>query len=99
MSVIAHIVLPGATREQYDRVREICGWLTNPPTGGLTHVTWWEGNDNHNLDAWESEAAFHEFGQNRLGPAMAQAGVNIEPQVTFFPAHEVYAPAAVTRTG
>jgi hypothetical protein len=29
---------------------------------------------------------------------MAQAGVNAQPQVTFHPAHEVFAPKAVTLT-
>ena len=50
------------------------------------------------MDAWESEEAFERFGQDRLGPTMAEAGVNIEPQVTFYSAHEVFLPAAVTLT-
>jgi len=29
---------------------------------------------------------------------MAQAGVNIEPKVTFHPAHEVFLPTALTVT-
>jgi hypothetical protein len=98
MPVIAHVVLPGVSREQYDRVRSLAGWLERVPEGGLSHVTWWEGDDCHNVDAWESEAAFGAFGETRLGPAMAQAGVNVQPQVTFHPAHEVYAPQAITRT-
>ena len=97
MAVVAHVVLPGVSQEQYDKVREACGWLTNQP-GGLSHLTWWEGNDCHNMDAWESEAAFQAFGETRLGPAMAKAGVNVEPKVTFHPAHEVYLPKAVTIT-
>ena len=98
MPVIAHVVLPGVSREQYDRVRSICGWLERVPAGGLSHVTWWEGDDCHNVDAWESEADFGAFGETRLGPAMVQAGVNAQPQVTFHPAHEVFAPKAVIRT-
>jgi len=98
MAVIAHIVLPGVTPEQYDAVRSNCGWLTQHPAGVLSHVTWWEGADCHNIDAWESEAAFGAFGETRLGPAMAQAGVAVQPQVTFHPAHEVFAPKALTIT-
>ena len=98
MTVIAHVVLEGITREQYDAVRSACGWLETPPVGGLAHLSWWEGEDNHNLDAWESEEAFGAFGQDRLGPAMAKVGVNVEPTVTFFPAHEVFLPAAATIT-
>ena len=50
------------------------------------------------MDSWESEEAFNQFGQERLGPGMAKAGVQAELQVTFHPAHEVYLPQAVTIT-
>jgi hypothetical protein len=98
MAVVAHVVLTGVTKEQYDQVRAEVGWLDEAPAGGLSHVTWWEGGDCHNIDAWESEEAFGAFGEQRLGPGMAKAGVQAEPQVTFHPAHEVFAPQAVTRT-
>jgi hypothetical protein len=98
MTVIAHVVLEGVTRDQYDAVRSACGWLEHTPVGGLAHLSWWQGEDNHNVDAWESEEAFAAFGQDRLGPAMAQVGVNVEPRVTFYPAHEVFLPAANTIT-
>ena len=98
MAVIAHVVLRGVGPDTYDKVRAECGWLDEPPIGGYAHLTWWERGDNHNCDAWESEAAFQAFGETRLGPAMAQAGVNVEPKVTFHPAHEVYLPQALTIT-
>jgi hypothetical protein len=98
MAVVAHVVLSGVTQEDYDRVREAVGWLEEPPNGGLSHLTWWEGGDCHNLDAWDSEEAFNEFGQLRLGPGLAKVGIHSEPQVTFHPAHEVFAPQAVTIT-
>jgi hypothetical protein len=98
MAVITRVVLEGVTPAQYDAVREACGWLDEHPVGGLAHLTWWEGNDNHNLDAWESEEAFGAFGEDRLGPAMAKAGVNVQPKVTFHPAHEVFLPQARTLT-
>ena len=98
MAVIAHVVLRGVTPDQYDAVREAVGWLDMPPTGGISHVTWWDGDDCHNLDSWESEQAFADFGEQRLGPGMAKAGVMAEPDVTFHPAHEVFLPKAVTIT-
>ena len=94
MAVIAHVVLEGVTPAQYDAVRAECGWLTEHPVGGLAHLSWWEGSDNHNMDAWETEEAFGAFGQDRLGPAMAKVGVNVEPKVTLLPAHEVFLPVA-----
>lgn len=98
MTVIAHVVLEGVTRDQYDAVRSECGWLQTPAVGGLAHLSWWEGEDNHNLDAWESEETFGAFAADRLGPAMARVGVNAEPKVTFHEAHEVFLPAATTIT-
>jgi hypothetical protein len=62
------------------------------------HVVWIEGNDLHGLDVWESEEAFNAFGQDRLGPGLAKLGIDIQPQATFKPTHEVYAPKAVKLT-
>ena len=98
MAVAVHVKLRGVTPAQYDAVRERAGWIEQPPTGGLSHTTWWEGDDCHNLDAWESEEAFGAFGQDRLGPAMAAVGVDVEPKVTFHPAHEVFLPRAAVLT-
>jgi hypothetical protein len=47
-------------------------------------------------DAWEGEEAFRAFGQDRPAPAMAEAGVGVEPSVPFHPAHEIYLPSAAT---
>ena len=99
MAVIARVVLEGVTPDQYDAVRKECGWLETRPTGGIAHLSWWEGSDNHNLDAWESEEAFGAFGEQRLGPAIAKVGLDAQPKVEFFPAHEVFLPEAATITG
>ena len=98
MAVVAHIILRGVTQEQYDQVRAAVGWLDEPPVGGISHLTWWEGQDCYNVDAWESEEAFNNFGEMRLGPGMAQAGVNVQPEVTFEPAYEVFTPKSVKIT-
>ena len=98
MAVVAHVILRGVSREQYDAVRAATGWLERAPEGGISHVTWWDGADCHNIDAWESEAAFNAFGNDRLGPGMAKAGVTAQPEVTFHAAHEVFTPRAAKIT-
>jgi hypothetical protein len=98
MAVIADFILPGLSRDDYDRLRAAVGWLDDPPTGGIAHLTWWEGDDCHNIDAWEEEAAMGAFIESRLAPAMAELGLQVEPQVTFHGAHEVFAPRAVRTT-
>jgi hypothetical protein len=98
MAVIAHVVVEGVSPAEYDKVRAEAGWLDEHPSGGMAHLTWWEGDDSHNVDAWESEEAFAAFAENRLGPAMARVGVTSEPKVTFHAAHEVFLPKALTVT-
>ncbi len=98
MTVIAHVVLRNVSPAQYDAVRAECGWLDDAPAGGLAHLSWWQGADNHNLDAWASEEAFQRFGEDRLGPALAKVGVDAEPELTFHAAHEVFLPEARTLT-
>jgi hypothetical protein len=98
MAVVAEIILRGLSKQQYNQVRDEVGWLERKPDGALAHLTWWEGEDCHNIDGWESEAAFDAFARDRLGPAMAALGINTQPEVTFHEAHEVYAPEALTVT-
>jgi len=98
MAIAAHIILRGLSPEQYDQVRAEVGWLDRPPTGGISHVTWWEGPDCHVIDAWESEDAFNTFGAERLGPGMAKLGIQATQEVTFHPAHEVFTPQSVKLT-
>src|SRR4051812_37617355 len=98
MAVITHVVLRGVSPDIYDKVRAEVGWLDEAPIGGHAHVAWWEGDDNHNIDVWDSQEAFGAFGETRLGPALAKLGVTSEPEVTFNAAHEVFLPKALTLT-
>lgn len=98
MAVVVHVLLRGLSKDQYDALRDEVGWLEETPEGGLAHLAWWEGDDNHNVDAWESEAAFGAFGETRLGPAMAKLGIDIQPEVTLNPAHEVFTPEVLRLT-
>jgi hypothetical protein len=96
MAVITHVFIPGLTAEQYDRLRDVVGWLERPPAGGILHTAWKVDGGIRGTDAWESAEAFAAFGQDRLGPALAELGVAAEPEVTIESAHEVFAPNAVT---
>ena len=98
MAVVVQVLLRGVSKEQYNAVRDEVGWLETAPDGGLAHLAWWEGDDNHNMDAWESEGAFGAFAETRLGPAMAKLGIDIQPEVTFHPAHEVFTPQVLRLT-
>ncbi len=98
MAVVAHVILRGVSPDQYDAVRAATGWVETRPRAPTRTSHGGRAKTNHNVDAWESEAAFAAFGQDRLGPAMAKLGINVAPEVTFHPAHEVFTPQSVTLT-
>ncbi len=99
MAVVAKVVLPNFSKSQYEALRDEVGWLDKPPAGGISHVAWWEGDDCHGLDVWESEEAWDAFGQDRMGPAMAKLGFSTQPDATFFPLSEAFAPRQVKVLG
>jgi ketosteroid isomerase-like protein len=96
MTMIAEVTLRGVSPAEYDALRDRARWLEDAPAGGLAHLTWWEGADCHNIDAWESEEACAAFGEQRLAPAMAALGITQAPEVTVHDAHEVFVPRART---
>jgi hypothetical protein len=96
MAIAAHVVLRAISKEQYDQVRTEVGWRERAPDGGISYVAWWDGDDLHSVGAWESEAAFEAFGQDRLRPAMAKLGIDASSERAVHPAHEVYTPRSVT---
>ncbi|HEX7167347.1 MAG TPA: hypothetical protein VF230_10245 [Acidimicrobiales bacterium] len=98
MAVIAELVIEGVNPQQYDDVRAKIGWLATPPQGGIGHLTWWDGDTCHNVDAWESEDALNQFADTHLGPAMAAVGVTSAPRVTLHAAYEIFVPEAVKIT-
>ena len=69
MAAVAHVVSPGVTKEQYDQVRAEVGWLEEASVGGIPHVTWWEGGDCRNADAWDSERRLTPSPRNVSGRA------------------------------
>jgi hypothetical protein len=82
-----------ATPEQYDQAREKVGWDRDVPDGAKLHVSGFGDDGLHVTDVWESEQAFNTFFAQRLQPAIAEIGIQGQPDVTFFPLHGVFAPA------
>ena len=40
------------------------------------------------VDFWDSRAQFDAFAAARIGPAVAAAGVSVQPDIAEFPIHE-----------
>src|SRR5262249_46260673 len=81
---------PGVTKEQYANVLSTLGLHAKPPAGGMFHVAGFAGGTLRVLDIWESQQAFERFQQERLMGAVQKAGIKGQPNVQFFPAHNIY---------
>jgi hypothetical protein len=82
----------GVTADQYDKVRELCGWEVDVPDGAVAHVAAFDESGAHICDIWDSAEAFDTFVANRLMAAVAEAGITNQPNVTIYEAHAVFIP-------
>ncbi len=82
----------GVTPDQYEKIRKIVNWEGNTPKGAVFHVSGFNKNALRVTDIWESEVDFNDFVQDRLMPAVAQAGISGKPKVKVFPVHATYVP-------
>jgi hypothetical protein len=76
MAVWFSLELP-MSEQQADAILRELGLSNRPAPGQMFHV---EGTVNGNIrvvDVWESEEAFGQFMQERLGPAFQRAGVQM----------------------
>ena len=98
MAVVVSLRLPGVSKQQWDQLRDVTGWLEQVPEGGFGHFVWWEGDDCHAVGGFESEAAFNAFGADRLMAGMASIGLQVQPEIRFHEAHEVFTPRELRLT-
>jgi hypothetical protein len=89
MSVLLVTEAPGATTAEYDRVNEIMGIHgdEDAPEGLIEHVGASDGNGITVAEVWESEEAAGRFFAERLGPALAEVGVEIPSKPRVLPVH------------
>jgi hypothetical protein len=89
MSVLLVTEAPGATTADYDRVNEVMGIRGDEgaPEGLIQHVGASDGNGILVVEVWESEEAAGRFFQERLGPALAEVGVEIPSKPRMLPVH------------
>jgi hypothetical protein len=85
----------GLSPEDYDKALDVVGWERDHPTGGRTHVAWFDGGALRVVDVWDSEEDFNRFAEERLMPGLATAGIlegKAEPTVTFARLHRQWSP-------
>ena len=71
MAVIMEMEMQ-VTPDQYDAVDAALDPVGDPPKGMLAHSARFDGDTLKILDIWESEQAFEDFVQSRLGPTIGE---------------------------
>jgi hypothetical protein len=92
MAVVMSMTWTGVTREQYDQVMERLGLDESPPDGGMFHLAGPGDGAWRVVDVWESQEAFERFMGERLQAVVQEIGLQGQPDLEFFPLHNVWAP-------
>jgi hypothetical protein len=90
MAVALVLRWDGIKPEQYDALLEKVEWESRPVSGGIFHVAWFDDAGMGIVDVWESEQAWHDFMDERLAPALAEYGVEGQPDVVFHDVHRYF---------
>jgi hypothetical protein len=94
MAVTMIVEIPGATQDLYDKILDNLGIGREGALieGQLAHIASPMDGGWRVVDVWESEDAFNKFANERLGAAMAAAGVPAgAPAPKFFPVRVFHA--------
>ena len=91
MAVGIRIKFDGMTEEQFDAVHAKVDPENNPPNGLLFHASGPIDGGWGVIDFWESREHFDRFAQERIQPAVAEAGdSSVQPDIRDFPVHEYF---------
>ncbi len=88
MAVGIRLKIEGVTADQFDVMRRSIDPEGNPPDGLMFHASGPIDGGWGVIDFWESREQFDRFAAERIGPAVAAAGVSAQPDIKEFPVHE-----------
>ena len=92
MAIVMLMRWPGVSLADYDEVRRVTNFEGDAPTGGMYHACTHDGEALRVTDIWESAEAFQAFAESRLMPAVMQLGIQGEPRIEIYPAHNLFTP-------
>ena len=89
MAIIVVFNGPEMTKAQYDALRPIVKWESDPPAGLQLHACGFdEAGGLHVSDVWETGEQAKAFFESRLMPAFQELGINAPPP-TICEAHNI----------
>jgi hypothetical protein len=84
----------GVDQNQYNRVVDALALDDNPADGLLLHTAGPKPDGWRVFDVWRSEDHYNRFVDERLKPAVQQAGVAAQPQPQVSSVYNLFAPGA-----
>jgi hypothetical protein len=89
MAVAVELNFRGATLDQYDEVIQKMGLRQRGPMpeGGISHWVAKTDDGFRVVDVWESKEAFERFAQDQIRPYTREAGIEAEPEISFYDVH------------
>ncbi len=90
MAVVIEGQGEGLGPAEYDALLEAVDWETQPASGGIFHVAWFDETGLRFVDVWQSEQHWQAFARDRLMPALGQFGVSEPPPYKASPVHRYF---------
>jgi hypothetical protein len=90
MAVGIRLKFVGVTAEQFDQVHAAVDPHNDRPDGMIFHSSGPIEGGWGVIDFWESRMQFDRFAADRVGPAVAAAGITAQPDIREFPVHEYF---------
>lgn len=89
MTSAVTLEFPTATAEQYDRTCALMGLTARGagPAGILFHWATVTRDGMFVIDVWRERGLFEDFAREQIGPRGREAGLTVEPKVTFDDVH------------
>ena len=92
MAFVAFMKFPGITPDQYDRLVLRLGLDEQPAPGQILHIGAEFSEGFEACDVWMTREAAERYLDDRLRPAMLDAGIRTHPEMRLVPLHNAFVP-------
>src|SRR5262249_16896922 len=92
MAFVAYTIYPGVTHEQADQLLVKLGLAEQPAPGQIVSVSSEHAGVMESFELWMTREAAERYLDDRLRPAMLDAGIHTHPEMRLVPLHNAFAP-------